>query len=758
MRWSVRLGCVVLYAFVWSNANEEIGAVEVDGGGTSAEPVDMPEQPQRVPMEQLIAAYGSAITQLYTLQDEQQISYLAFHIYESWAIDFCSLPFEINEHIAKALDRAFSVGVPARHIATGQCSLRNTSKIPMFYINLDHRVDRAANIQKQFEREGLGETFELIRFPAVDGKRRPFTPFEMFTFIEPESLKRYESRARQPVCSLMATKASHYRVWEEISKCGYRGAVILEDDAKFKRGVARELDAVLNSSPEDAAFVFLAAEELNLGSVRFPWRLEEGEGEGDQMMPPRPFTTEIESASGGGAVGRIKHRALAPSFCAYFATSLGVQEILAHYNSSSAEKYLIVDMTVLNLAWAKDIPYMSHTILATPNATTGSDNFRGGGAADLTRSNSIDLASHYLTCVQGYMDSSRFKKKYEYLSFGQVWWNRRCSAEVLDRIEDVLQVNRTLDVTTTLSTDLIPYQVLIRDIQEARRRPDRREQQQHHQQHHQHHQQQQQQRKQVEQPQEDQISTQPEFTSNRIAVLTVVFGNYRAELFEQGLLEADFFLFTDNSTRVQPAQWKVIIRDYCPGILDPYFKARFYKTKWHKVGLFDQYEVVIWMDATLQLKPLNVGDNALDFDIVAYNHQRRSTIIEEVEASNDRRWAAHQKGLASQIARYSHLEDVLFITCFIVMKNNGRVHKVMDRWFDEIMAYSPQDQISFPYALATGPWSAPRHRAGTAGFPEGSLRTATGEGGLVVAQFDDGISHEETSLYKKHGHPPGYWY
>ena len=57
-----------------------------------------------------------------------------------------------------------------------------------------------------------------------------------------------------------------------------------------------------------------------------------------------------------------------------------------------------------------------------------------------------------------------------------------------------------------------------------------------------------------------------------------------------------------------------------------------------------------------------------------------------------------------------------------------------------------------------GPWSAPRHRAGTAGFPEGSLRTATGEGGLVVAQFDDGISHEETSLYKKHGHPPEYWY
>ena len=144
---------------------------------------------------QLIAAYGSAITSS-TLQDEQQISYLALHIYESWAIDFCNLPFEMNEHIAKALDRAFSVGVPARHIATGQCSLRNTSKIPMFYINLDHRVDRAANIQKQFEREGLGETFELIRFPAVDGKRRPFTPFEMFTFIEPESLKRYESRAR----------------------------------------------------------------------------------------------------------------------------------------------------------------------------------------------------------------------------------------------------------------------------------------------------------------------------------------------------------------------------------------------------------------------------------------------------------------------------------------------------------------------------------------------------------------------------------
>jgi GR25 family glycosyltransferase involved in LPS biosynthesis len=744
MRWSVRLGCVVLYAFVWSNANEEIGAVEVDGGGTSAEPVDMPEQPQRVPMEQLIAAYGSAITQLYTLQDEQHISYLAFHIYESWAIDFCSLPFEINEHIAKALDRAFSVGVPARHIATGQCSLRNTSKIPMFYINLDHRVDRAANIQKQFEREGLGETFELIRFPAVDGKRRPFTPFEMFTFIEPESLKRYESRARQPVCSLMATKASHYRVWEEISKCGYRGAVILEDDAKFKRGVARELDAVLNSSPEDAAFVFLAAEELNLGSVRFPWRLEEGEGEGDQMMPPRPFTTEIESASGGGAVGRIKHRALAPSFCAYFATSLGVQEILAHYNSSSAEKYLIVDMTVLNLAWAKDIPYMSHTILATPNATTGSDNFRGGGAADLTRSNAIDLAAHYIACSDEIMHWDRFRRTDEYLSFGRVWWNRRCSAEVLDRIEDLLQVKSTLDASTTLPDDLRPYQMFMRELQEARRHKLKVQEQQ---------------EQQEQQDQDQRLSTQPKPTSNPIAVLTAVFGNtYRAKLFEQGLSGADYFLFTDNATRVQPAQWKIVLRDYCPGVLDPFFKAKFYKTKWHKVGLFDQYEIVIWMDATLQLKPLHPFDiGALEFDIGAFNHQGRDAIIREVEMSNDRRYAAYQRGMASQIARYSRLENVLFITCFIAMKNNGRVHKVMDRWFDEIMAYSPQDQVSFPYALAAGPWSAPRPRA-TGAAPGGSLRTATGEDGLIIAQFDDGVSHEETSLYKKHDHPPGYWY
>ena len=155
------------------------------------------------------------------------------------------------------------------------------------------------------------------------------------------------------------------------------GRCHLEDDAKFKRGVARELDAVLNSSPK----MRLSCSWPPRSSI---WVRCDSHGdsrkarEGDQMMPPRPFTTEIESASGGGAVGRIKHRALAPSFCAYFATSLGVQEILAHYNSSSAEKYLIVDMTVLNLAWAKDIPYMSHTILATPNATTGSDNFEEG--------------------------------------------------------------------------------------------------------------------------------------------------------------------------------------------------------------------------------------------------------------------------------------------------------------------------------------------------------------------------------------------
>ena len=50
------------------------------------------------------------------------------------------------------------------------------------------------------------------------------------------------------------------------------------------------------------------------------------------------------------------------------------------------------------------------------------------------------------------------------LEFWARWWNRRCSAEVLDRIEDLLQVKSTLDASTTLPDDLRPYQMFMREL------------------------------------------------------------------------------------------------------------------------------------------------------------------------------------------------------------------------------------------------------------------------------------------------------
>ena len=119
---------------------------------------------------------------------------------------------------------------------------------------MESRKDRAASIQHQFERENLAEAgFELIRFPAVDGRAdgRPFVASEIRSFLTEASLANYESNldfSPHYLCAYTGCKASHSRIWREVAECGYSAAIVLEDDVQLRRNLAGDLVAVLDAA------------------------------------------------------------------------------------------------------------------------------------------------------------------------------------------------------------------------------------------------------------------------------------------------------------------------------------------------------------------------------------------------------------------------------------------------------------------------------------------------------------------------------
>ncbi len=252
----------------------------------------------------------------------------------------------------------------------------------------------------------------------------------------------------------------------------------------------------------------------------------------------------------------------------------------------------------------------------------------------------------------------------------------------------------------------------------------------------------------------------PQLQRARIAFVTAIVGNYETtcKIPIKQTIPTDFIIYTDNPTIQQQTSnsiWKSIdITRYQYGLNDrdkykskknslinnqhPFNKAKFIKLNLHRLPELHGYDVIVWIDGTIKITNPMCSELIFDWlmnkgkNIMVYEH-KHGTLAQEVNASHYERytstyWLNHTQPYQDIDAQYKyyiekeHYEDrwfmkeltpndikestgnipvnPMYLTNFIAFNMKNEItYKFLDLWYDQIMTYTTQDQISFVYTL-----------------------------------------------------------
>ena len=217
----------------------------------------------------------------------------------------------------------------------------------------------------------------------------------------------------------------------------------------------------------------------------------------------------------------------------------------------------------------------------------------------------------------------------------------------------------------------------------------------------------------------------------KIAFITAVYGGYESSCRHvvKQTLDSDFICFTDDyPISVDSNLWVV---DRTPYHLvnkskmddDGYFNsiknntssfnvAKYYKGQWYLIPRLKDYDMVVWLDGTIEITNANTAQMLYDNinnDVIAWTHNDNRTLDGERIASKFSRYEGQKideqyKFYLDQGYDDSHFRRVndgtsVWVTCVVAFANNARVHSFLDHWYLQNLEYSTQDQIGFPYSL-----------------------------------------------------------
>ena len=184
----------------------------------------------------------------------------------------------------------------------------------------------------------------------------------------------------------------------------------------------------------------------------------------------------------------------------------------------------------------------------------------------------------------------------------------------------------------------------------------------------------------------------------KTCVITVVSGNYKAHIRSIDHLNIDGFIFTNSvsNIKIDGSSWNIVNTNYYTHS-DPYMIPKYYKTQWHKIPELKKYDVIVWMDSTIEIKTL--PPIHYNYDIIIHKALSGRTMpIQAIKAGyNDIRWKNYKNGLEKQMKLYSNTKWYAN-TAFFIAKRNKAVIKMNDLWFSHNLKYSPYCQLSFPWA------------------------------------------------------------
>ncbi len=241
--------------------------------------------------------------------------------------------------------------------------------------------------------------------------------------------------------------------------------------------------------------------------------------------------------------------------------------------------------------------------------------------------------------------------------------------------------------------------------------------------------------------------------SKKIAIVTAIIGGYEKtckDVIKQSY-PADFYCFTDNLNIGDKGYWKIINAEkYRFGISEKdnnkelrnslynnqhsFNRAKFFKLNLHRIEELKDYDIIIWLDGTIEiinedfiLNCVKMQENGKNFMVYEHNIERNGLLNKEVEDSHFFRYTSvnwngqnqpyqdidfqynsylkngfKEKYFLENIHQYKNYRNEygLWVTCFIMfdMKKQETID-FFDKWWYHNMLYTTQDQISFPYII-----------------------------------------------------------
>lgn len=230
---------------------------------------------------------------------------------------------------------------------------------------------------------------------------------------------------------------------------------------------------------------------------------------------------------------------------------------------------------------------------------------------------------------------------------------------------------------------------------------------------------------------------------SKICFITAIYGNYEAtcKKFVKQTIDTDFICFTNNDNIISNG-W---IIDTTPYHLvnkseidnDTYVNslcnnkhtfniAKYYKQSFINIPRLDKYDVVVWIDGTIEIIYNRTSEYILHYiykeKIIGWHHEYRNGILsKEVKASHDERYTS--KFWNNQPQPYQDVDnqykcylddgynDIFFkriksftphlgvwITCFVAFLHKDKdIKNFLNLWYLQTLKYTTQDQIGFPY-------------------------------------------------------------
>jgi hypothetical protein len=227
--------------------------------------------------------------------------------------------------------------------------------------------------------------------------------------------------------------------------------------------------------------------------------------------------------------------------------------------------------------------------------------------------------------------------------------------------------------------------------------------------------------------------------SHKICFITAIYGDYEASCkrFVKQTIGTDFICFTDDNS-INNNGWIINTHPYhkTHNTLDTstytnsmcnnthtFNIAKYYKQSFHNIPILKQYDVIVWLDGTLEITYEKTSEYIVNSEkkIIGWHHEKRNGKLgKEVKASHFHRYTSTfwngqvqpYQDVDKQYQTYvndgytdayfknmSHSPHFgVWITCFVAFfQHDPDVKVFLDTWYMQTLKYTTQDQIGFPY-------------------------------------------------------------